>query len=88
VSGSEGSRFKEYSGASINRTRQTARVLAQQRELPEFEIPLVDLTREKPESGHSRCIGTIAKRHATCPRNYVAMSTNHSVDNTAMSMFL
>jgi len=25
-------------------------------------------TREKPESGHGRCFGTIAKRYATCPR--------------------
>jgi len=25
--------------------------------------------REKPESGHGRCFGTIAKRYATCPRN-------------------
>jgi len=26
-------------------------------------------TREKPDSGHGRCFGTIAKRYATCPRN-------------------
>jgi len=34
------------SGASINLTRQTARVLSQQREIPEFEIPLVNLIEE------------------------------------------
>jgi len=34
------------SGASINLTRHTVRALPQQRELSEFEIPLIDLTEE------------------------------------------
>jgi len=63
-------------------------ITLQQYDLPVSITSVISQKSLRPENDHGRCFGAIAKRYATKRGNYVAMSTNYSIDNTAMSTFL